>query len=108
MRQSIETTLPESATMVAETSFPTSDTRSHLVRCFDLLWAMTAINRRTRIHTLAVIVQSTAFCVCRVCVAKKFYVFYALYAFTKPVTYGKMEVWKVQVPLRHSSFNNLV
>ena len=37
-------------------------------------------------------------CVRRVCVAHEFYTFYALYAFTKPVTYGKMDGLKVQVP----------
>jgi hypothetical protein len=46
--------------------------------------------------------------VCRVCVADEFHAFYTLYAFTKPVTYGKMEGWKVQVPSPASikSFNS--
>jgi hypothetical protein len=41
-------------------------------------------------------------------VADEFHAFYTLYAFTKPVTYGKMEGWKVQVPSPASikSFNS--
>lgn len=37
-------------------------------------------------------------CVPSVCVADEFYAFYALYAFTRSVTYENMEGSKVQVP----------
>ena len=43
-------------------------------------------------------------CVCRVCVAPEFYVFYAFGALVEFVSYGNTEGLKVQVPLRHPHF----